>query len=188
MTKNNLLILRNKTSIGNTKEFFSNNNIDCFYQEISISEDITVDLTNEDIDIILVTSQNALNTLQANIDKIDFKKIYCLNSNISKKLKVKALVDLNWNNTKELAEYIINNEKTNQKIVHLCADNANKLFYKDLENSGFKIKSINAYKTTFVDDFSSEVLENLKTNKIKNIMLFSKASTNAFKNILTKNG
>lgn len=187
MYKADLLVLKNKTSLKNTKEFFSNNNIDCFYQEISNSKNIDIDLPKIKTDIVLITSQNAIDVVNSNKNNLDFNKVYCLNSSIQEKIKVEKSVSLNWINTKELAQYIIKNEKPGVEITHLCADNANKIFYKELESKGFKIKAINVYKTTFINNFSTSIINELKEDRIKYIMVFSKASLIATKNIFIKN-
>jgi uroporphyrinogen-III synthase len=182
-----LLILRNKTSLEHTKEFFSDKNIDFYYDNISISTPLNVNLNDLKIDIVLLTSKNALDSLNNNIQWFSFKKIYCLNNGLLKKVKVLNAVDLKWNNTKELADYIINNEDKSKKIVHLCADNANKLFYAKIKNAGFNIQAVNVYKTDFVDNLKEDIIEDLKNFKIKNIMIFSKASLKAMLNIFANN-
>lgn len=183
----NLLILRNKTSLEHTKEFFSDKNIEFYYDNISISKPLDINLNNLKTDIVLLTSKNALNAVNNNIELLNFKKIYCLNNGLLKKVKVLNVVNLKWNNTKELADYIIKNEDKSKKIMHLCADNANKLFYEKIKNAGFNIKAVNVYKTDFVDTLNNDVIENLKNLKIKNIMIFSKASLKAMLKIFNDN-
>tara|TARA_Y100001960_G_scaffold303341_1_gene355289 strand:+ start:697 stop:1386 length:690 start_codon:yes stop_codon:yes gene_type:complete len=182
----NLLVLRNETSLQNTKDVFSYGNIDAYYEKISTSKSLNIDLSNIEADIVLITSQNSLDVVESNIEWFNFKKVYCLNSHIAKKVKAVKIKKLNWNNTKELAKYIIDNESADQKIVHLCADNANKLFYKPLEENGFKVNAINAYETSFVSDLPVDIISKLKNFEINNIMIFSKASLNALKEIFAK--
>lgn len=172
----NLLILRNETALVNTNEFFKVKGVDFFSCPISFSNSIEFNLEDLKSDIYLVTSQNAYQAVVNNKDFFKDKEIYCLNKHISQKLKDFNLVSQSWNNTSELAEYIIKNEASAKSITHLCADNANKLFYKPIEKAGFKINAIDVYKTTFADSLNDEVLNALKSEEIKYIMIFSKAS------------
>ncbi|HAG52284.1 MAG TPA: hypothetical protein DCL21_00680, partial [Alphaproteobacteria bacterium] len=159
----NLLVLRNATALKTSDEFFKSQGLNFYSQSISYSENIDVNLASVETDIVLITSQNALKAVQQNLEFLKGKKVYCLNSQIAERFKEAGAVSLKWHNTKELAEYIINNEVKGQKIVHLCASNANKLFYKSLEKAGFVLKSINVYKTTFVTDFNNDITEALKS-------------------------
>ena len=183
----NLLVLRNETSLERSNEFFEKNSVDFFSFPISISKPLKLDLSNIDTDIFLVTSLNAYQAVKDNLDILKQKKVYCLNKHIADKLKDIGVVKLDWDNTKQLAQYIINNEKSGAKIVHLCADNANKLFYDSLIENGFKITEVNAYETSFVENFDENIINALKSEEIKYIMVFSLASIKAMLDILKLN-
>jgi len=179
----NLLVLRNKSSLVRTNEFFGENAVDFFSCPISYSESIKVDLANTQADIFLITSQNAYQAVLDNIEFFKNKKIYCLNKEIAHQFQNLNTIKQSWNNTKELASYIVENENSNQKIVHLCATNANKLFYKPLQSSGFDIDSINVYSTNFIKELDENIVNALKINQIKYIMIFSAASMTAMLDI-----
>jgi uroporphyrinogen-III synthase len=179
----NLLILRNKTSLKDSNEFFTAHNVSFYSQEISISKNIDINLAGTKADIVLVTSQNALKAVELNSQYLKDKKVYCLNKKIADQITDIDIIYQGWSNTKQLAQYLIDNEDSSQNVIHLCADNANMLFYKQLEEASFKIKPVFAYKTEFVEEFDENIVNALKSKQIKYIMIFSAASIKAMREI-----
>lgn len=179
----NLLVLRNQTSLKDSNEFFKAHNVNFYSQEISISKNIYVNLAGTNADIVLVTSQNALKAVEDNKHYLKTKKVYCLNKKIADQITDLEIIYNGWSNTKQLAQYLIENEDSSKKVVHLCADNANMIFYKQLQESSFEIEPIYVYKTEFVNEFDENIVNALKSQQTKYIMIFSAASIEAMKSI-----
>lgn len=179
----NLLILRNKTALLKSNSFFKENKLSFYSQEISFSKPIIYDIRLFEADIFIVTSQNALSVIENNIDFFKAKKIYALDSQVNDYLYKLGCHLTGCKNTKELAKHIIEKENSDSKVIHLCADNANKNFYKNFKNNDFNIESINVYKTDFVDNFDEKIVNALKSKEIKYIMIFSRSSIKAMEGI-----
>jgi uroporphyrinogen-III synthase len=136
---------------------------------------------------IIFTSANACSTIiNLNLDKN--LKIFAIGKASAQQLKLAGYNNIFYSskkNAKSLKELILKKlDPAAGEVAYFCGESLTIDFKVKLEERGFKVNKILAYKLTNIKNFSKEFQEKLLTNQISKILIYSQNSAEVFFNLL----
>jgi uroporphyrinogen-III synthase len=162
-----------------------------FFSEISEPQK---QILADENSIFLITSANSVRALANLTSKKDFKLLTIGQASKNEALKLGfeniGLItdDFEINSDVEgMIKYITKNYSFDQKLVHVSGEETFGNLTETLTGQGYKAEKINLYKTTAAEDFSNNILQNLKNNKIDLVILYSQKTALVFNDLCEKN-
>lgn len=136
----------------------------------------------KNISVAIITSQNACKAL-INSELSRDIKIFSVGKKTAEKLTAAGFGNIYVsleNSAESLKNLIVEKVDRASEIAYFHGSIITLDFAKELQESGFKVQKILAYKTEEVADFSPEILKKCSNEKFGRVLIFSKNSARIF--------
>lgn len=189
MTKR-ILITRAKTQTADLIAHLENAGFTIICEPIFDVEKLPPKIIDEKIAAAIITSANACESLLAS--KISFEtRIFAVGKQTAQKLinaGYKNVVFPQEYNAKSLKNLILTQAAKNEgKILYFHGEEITLDFKEELENQGFMVDRILAYKINWHENFSPKFLTEIKNQKIDFVLFFSKNNAKNFYKLAKNN-
>lgn len=178
----NVLLTRSHKNSRELIKALENEGFKVFSEPLFTVEEFNNSEVSKNISVAIITSQNAGKALIDSELARDIK-IFSVGKKTAEKLTAAGFSNIYVsleNSAESLKNLIIEKGEKSSEIVYFHGSIITLDFAKELQESGFKVQKILAYKTKEIADFSPEILEKCSNEKFDRVLIFSKNSARIF--------
>lgn len=148
-----------------------------------------------DFSALIFTSANAVKIFcdGAGFDKAYFKKpVFCVGPQTKGTLesygfqKIKVMAENGKKLCKEIVDYTAQNGSFDKPILHIRGEHSAFPIEKSLKKKNIQVSALPVYSARQANDVNDQVLQALKGQEIKAVLLYSKRTAEAFLDILKR--
>jgi uroporphyrinogen-III synthase len=186
-----VLITRPKNQSQEISQFLEKQGFSAFIEPLFLIEkiDSRIKFSDEKVSAVIITSSNACEAL-IDYDLSKEVKVFAVGKKTAQKLQEKGFKNIHIsheNSADDLKNLIIETHNNKLGLILYFHGSITSLdFEKELQDFGFKVKKILAYKTHEVENFSPEFLRFSLNKPFDHVLIFSQNSAKIFEKLARK--